>query len=137
MDKQWKLTELKELPQPQPFDIMYYFYQEDEEDWDNGLIDYEYHFVFSISSTIPEFGCLISITMSIHYFLYGLCCLMFLLVVIILFVCKVGIIDDDCSSFSRLRKYCFYEEDTMEESNPVWKNMYCLVFFFYKISLYQ
>ena len=37
---------------------------------------------------------------------------MFLLVVIFLFVCKVGIIDDDCSSFSRIRKYCFYEEDT-------------------------
>lgn len=106
----------------------YYFYQRDEEDRDNGLIDYDYHFVSSILSITPEFGCLISITMSIHYFLYGLCCLMFLLVVIILFVCKVGIIDDDCSSFSRIRKYCFYEEDTMEESNPVWKNMYCFFF---------
>ena len=31
----------------------YYFYQRDEEDWDNELIDYDYHFVLSILSIVP------------------------------------------------------------------------------------
>ena len=34
----------------------YYFYHRDEEDWDNGLIDYDYHFINRSLISMPYFN---------------------------------------------------------------------------------